>query len=189
MNMGETEVLTVRVPVGTKQKLAAAAQARGTKTAPLVNAMLIALLDDDQLDAAPIEPVAGQLAMCRSEFWIPEFLRVALLRRAKEEGFKPARWVSLLVQANLMAGGVLTDDELFNVKESNRELAAIGRNINQIAKAINEEVAMGRNLSASGQVKMELIEKLQERIESNRVAIDDLVIHRNQAWRVHDKDS
>ncbi|MFN9475109.1 plasmid mobilization relaxosome protein MobC [Acidovorax sp.] len=184
MKKEETEVLTVRVPAGTKQKLAAAAHARGTKPAPLVNAMLLALLNDDQAEAHRIEPIAGQMTMCRSEFWIPEFLRVALLRRAKEEGFKPARWVSLLVQANLMAGGVLTDDELFTVKESNRELAAIGRNINQIAKAINEEVAMGRSLSASGQVKMELIGKLQDRIECNRTAIDDLVIHRNQAWRV-----
>lgn len=184
MKKEETEILTVRVPTGTKQKLAAAALARGTRTAPLVNAMLLALLDDDQAETPHIEPVAGQMTMCRSEFWIPEFLRVALLRRAKEEGFKPARWVSLLVQANLMAGGVLTDDELFSVKESNRELAAIGRNINQIAKAINEEVAMGRNLSASGQVKMDLLGKLQECIESNRSAIDDLVVNRNQAWRV-----
>lgn len=182
----DTEVMTIRVPIGTKAKLKEAAHRRGTKSATMVNALFLALLEDEVAEAFAQPPATEKPTMHRVHFWIPEFLRDLYARRAKEDGFKPATWVSYLVQQTLMRGVVITDAELAIVRESSRELAAVGRNLNQIARAINEEVAMGRNLSAAGQLRMQHLDALKEAIEVSRTRIDDLVAHRNRAWSPHD---
>ncbi|HIG1422041.1 MobC family plasmid mobilization relaxosome protein [Klebsiella pneumoniae] len=67
---------------------------------------------------------------------------------------------------------VLTDEEVNTVRESCRQLGAIGRNLNQVARALNIE------FRESDKLKQEAIEKLAERIGS--VA---KIVKLEHAWR------
>ena len=88
----------------------------------------------------------------------------------------PSRWVSALVQSNVTKHPVLLSDELRGVLASNRELAAIGRNINQIAKAINEA------FHETERVRLDTLAEVAKAINQNKSAIRVLVQARKQAW-------
>jgi hypothetical protein len=64
--------------------------------------------------------------------------RLLLEARAAARGMRPATYLSVLTRAHLRALPPLPKEELLALKRSIGELASIGRNINQIAKAANE---------------------------------------------------
>ena len=64
--------------------------------------------------------------------------RLLLDARAEARGMRPATYVSVLIRSHLRQLAPLPKDELLALKRSIGELASIGRNINQIAKAVNE---------------------------------------------------
>lgn len=61
-----------------------------------------------------------------------------LAARADARGMRPATYVSVLTRAHLRQLAPLPKDELLALRRSIGELAAIGRNLNQIARAANE---------------------------------------------------
>jgi len=97
--------------------------------------------------------------------------------RAKIKGMAPSRWLASLTQSNLMRHPVMTDDELTTLRATNRELAAISRNINQIARALNN------HLYETERVKIEKLEELRQLIIANRDAIHALVRMSQQSWK------
>ncbi|PMR77774.1 plasmid mobilization relaxosome protein MobC [Billgrantia endophytica] len=101
-----------------------------------------------------------------------------LAQRAHKEGY-PSRtsWLTALVLAELHREPVLTDDEISALRESNRELAAIGRNLNQVARAINIE------FRESEKLKQDAIEKLIERIEQHKDLVASLLSRNMNRWR------
>src|SRR5438270_4851931 len=64
--------------------------------------------------------------------------RLLLDARAEARGMRPATFVSVLIRSHLRQLAPLPKDELLALKRTIGELASIGRNINQIAKAVNE---------------------------------------------------
>ena len=68
------------------------------------------------------------------------------------------------------------DTELQELRASNRELAAIGRNLNQIAKALNEA------FHETERVRLDRLTELGRAIEGNRVAIQSLVRASQNTW-------
>lgn len=89
----------------------------------------------------------------------------------------PSRWISSLVQVNLMQQPVLTDVELLKLEENIRELAALGRNLNQIAKALNAA------FHETDRLKLEHLLRLRDAIQANRDTINELVRASRGAWR------
>lgn len=80
----------------------------------------------------------------KSEIGRPLFVRLRnedrllLDARAEARVMRPATYASVLLRAHLRNLTPLPKDELLALKRSIGELASIGRNINQIAKALNE---------------------------------------------------
>nr|HDI1662195.1 plasmid mobilization relaxosome protein MobC [Klebsiella pneumoniae]HDI1662415.1 plasmid mobilization relaxosome protein MobC [Klebsiella pneumoniae] len=82
---------------------------------------------------------------------------------------------------------VLTDEEVNTVRESCRQLGAIGRNLNQVARALNIE------FRESDKLKQEAIEKLAERIDQHLDHVSELfdktwgsvakIVKLEHAWR------
>ena len=64
--------------------------------------------------------------------------RLLLEARAAARGMRPATYVSVLARSHLRSLAPLPKEEFLALKRSIGELAAIGRNINQIAKAANQ---------------------------------------------------
>ncbi|WP_348826933.1 plasmid mobilization relaxosome protein MobC [Halomonas sp. RT37] len=101
-----------------------------------------------------------------------------LAQRAQEEGY-PSRtsWVTAMVMAELYQEPVLTDSEVAVLRESNRELRAIGKNLNQITKVLNIE------FRDSDKLKREAIEALAERIEQHKDQVASLLSRNMNRWR------
>ncbi len=64
--------------------------------------------------------------------------RLLLDARAEARGMRPATYASVLIRSHLRQLTPLPKEELLALKRSVGELATIGRNINQIAKAVND---------------------------------------------------
>src|SRR5579864_9023324 len=64
--------------------------------------------------------------------------RMLLTERATARGMRSASYVSVLVRAHLRNLTPLPKEEMAALKRSVAELGAIGRNLNQIAKAVNK---------------------------------------------------
>jgi hypothetical protein len=64
--------------------------------------------------------------------------RLLLNARAEARGMPPATYVSVLTRSHLRSLTPLPKEEFLALKRTIGELASIGRNINQIAKALNE---------------------------------------------------
>jgi hypothetical protein len=64
--------------------------------------------------------------------------RLLLDARAAARGMRPATYVSVLTRSHLRSLTPLPKEEFLALKRSIGELASIGRNINQIARAMNE---------------------------------------------------
>jgi hypothetical protein len=79
------------------------------------------------------------------------------------------RWISALVQSHVASTPVLTEAELLAVEAANRELGAIRRNINQIARALNEAHFQ------TERVRLDRLAELSEKIDSMRAANRGLV--------------
>ena len=64
--------------------------------------------------------------------------RLLLHERATARGMAPATYVSVLVRAHLRSLAPLPKEELMALKRSVAELGAFGRNLNQIARTVNQ---------------------------------------------------
>ncbi|WP_160410891.1 plasmid mobilization relaxosome protein MobC [Massilia cellulosiltytica] len=108
---------------------------------------------------------------------MPAFLMRAATERAMGKGTSFSRWIGALVQSHLTRRPVLTETELLALEASTRELAAIGRNINQIARVLNEAYFQ------TERIRLDKLNELSRRITQTREAIGALVRASRNSWR------
>lgn len=129
---------------------------------------------------AAVLPNPDDADIDRMSLRMAAFMLKNVKKRAKAVGMSANSWVASLVQSNLMRDPVMLDEEVEVLRACNRELAAIGRNLSQIVRAMND------NCNETDRLKSQLIDELQEAISDNRAAIHALVRARNRAWRVRE---
>ena len=93
--------------------------------------------------------------------------RLLLDARAEARGMRPATYVSVLTRSHLRSLTPLPKEEFLALKRSIGELAAIGRNINQIARAANE----GGRAPASAREEFRAMLKVCEALRDNTKAL------------------
>lgn len=148
--MSCTEVVKARVTAEIKQEIAEAAARDMLTEAAWLKRLLVREMRAvrDPAAAAP-EPRRGEVArrhggsrgsgpkrriLIRLE---PED-RLLLKARSEARGMRPATYVAVLTRSHLRRLSPLPKEEFLALRRTLSELAAIGRNINQIAKAANE---------------------------------------------------
>ena len=70
---------------------------------------------------------------------LEESVRVQLMKRALERGMPSATYLAGLAKAHLCGVAPLPKEELLALKRSIAELRAIGRHLNQITRALNQD--------------------------------------------------
>ncbi len=93
--------------------------------------------------------------------------RLLLDARGEARGMRPATYASVLLRSHLRRLAPLPKDELIALKRSISELAAIGRSINQIARAANE----GGKLPATVRDEFRAMLKICEALRDNTKAL------------------
>lgn len=114
---------------------------------------------------------------------IPAFLKENASKRAKSYGLGVSQWVRILIQFNLIEQPILIPEHIKELNISNRELAAIGRNINQIARKLNQN----SSATATELLRTKQINDLNETIAVNRIVIDRVIKHSNGIWVINDE--
>lgn len=151
------------------------ADSKGLTEAALFRQIVLDYLGSKPITAAVQEPEEVQ-EYKRLSVYLPFFLHKAVATRAKSNGIKSSTWVANLIQSNLTQRPVMLHNEIGALNSSNRELAAVGRNINQIAKALNERPGDASVLNRS------YFDALLVAVGKNRNAIRSLLRSSQRAW-------
>lgn len=123
-----------------------------------------------------IEPAGNGAEKLRKEIRLTE----AEFRQADElackEGFALARWIVALVRARLSGTAQLGQHELELLARSNMQILALGRSLNQIAKAM--QLAPDTRLIW----RPELIDQLQAALKSHAAAVAAVLAANISRW-------
>lgn len=123
-------------------------------------------------------PVPG--ATRRTTLRLPGFLLDELRVRADSNGMRPSWWLAGLIQSHLTGVPVLTTAELFGLREAARELSAIGRNLNQITRAVNEMALLSPHLRPA--LDVSVLQEISPRVDAVRGEIRKLVRASMRVW-------
>ena len=108
---------------------------------------------------------------------LDDSLYQSLLSRMEAEGFRnKTRWVTSVVRHTLTGQLVLNEIELSELRRATRELAALGRNLNQIARAINID------FRESDKINQAAIKGLASGVDQVKIAVIGLVNRCLQRW-------
>jgi len=123
-----------------------------------------------------VEPDAENAENEKMTIRLPRFLVDAAKDKAKAKGMATSRWIAALVQSSLMQKPVMVDQELNELRTNIRELNAIGRNINQMARALNE------SKNNTDKVKLDNLDLLRTYLDRNIASVRGLVRASQKAW-------
>lgn len=147
--MVASEFIKARLPKETKSRVKALAEREGLSESAWIKRLIVRELHAsnrstaDAFDATlPASEVDGGGAKGKAGTRVYVRLRsddrLLLEARAEARGMKAATYVSVLTRCHLRRLTPLAKDELLALRRSIGELAALGRNINQIARVANE---------------------------------------------------
>lgn len=102
----------------------------------------------------------------------------ALATRAKTEGYRPTHWLKAMIRVQLTRQPSLSDPERQAVAHSTKQLLALGRNLNQIARALNKAPTQ------QAAVRLELLTDLSTRIRAHVDQITALTRASLERWEL-----
>ena len=96
--------------------------------------------------------------------------RTKIFERLALEGYStPSQWTRSIVKSVLKDDPILPDNAIYAVRESSRQLAAIGRNLNQIARVLNTDS------DKTSILKVESVHALSQKIDTHLDAVSQLI--------------
>ncbi len=107
--------------------------------------------------------------------------KLLLEARAEARGMRPATYASVLLRAHLRGLTPLPKDELVVLKHSVSELSAVGRNLSQIVRAVNQ----GARVSGPGRDEFRAILKICEALRDHT---KDLIKANTASWASGDAE-
>jgi hypothetical protein len=148
--MVSSEFIKARLPVELKQRVKALAESRLLSESAWLKQLVVRELRATEvvstsLDAEPATDrrrshVGDRWERCVNRIYVRlrQEDHLLLKARATARGLRPATYVSVLTRCHLRRVTPLPKEEFLALKRSISELAAIGRNLNQIARAAND---------------------------------------------------
>jgi predicted DNA-binding protein len=180
--MAATEFIKARLPLELKDRVKALSEQRLLSESAWLKGLVIRELQAVAGDPVTAKSAARALAS-RSESRARQdvhgrrsgrvYVRLRkddeqlLHARAAARGMRPATYISILTRAHLRRLAPLPKDELLALRRCIGELAAIGRNINQIARAAND----GGRLPGSAREEFRAMLKVCEALRDSTKAL------------------
>ncbi|MBM7073680.1 plasmid mobilization relaxosome protein MobC [Shewanella sp. 202IG2-18] len=161
-----------------KQKWQQFCQANGMTESAMMRFMMSQVLPDIASNDEFHEAKSNKITIRLSEHEMQK-----LTTQAVEEGYiYRTSWATACVMANLTRIPVLTEGEIKALRESNRQLAAVGRNLNQIARVLNIDYRY------SDKFTREMIQVLDAKFEKHKVMVNDLINKNCKRWELESDD-
>jgi hypothetical protein len=135
--MNANSLIAARVPSVIKDRFSMVAQRHGVSESVLLRRLIESTLltagESVSREAKPVDHVPPKKISVRLR---PHDFRV-LCGRADVRKMRPATYVALVVRSHLRNLAPLPTEELVALKRSIAEVGAIGRNLNQVSRAMN----------------------------------------------------
>ena len=184
LETGIQPVLIARVTPGFKQGFADYASSLERSAPTALRAIVAQVVANARIEPAELEvPRAPER---RSERVATRFSKEEMgeLKRHAQDFGSVQAWLVALARARIKPGiPQFTHDATKALYESNRELAAIGRNVNQIAHALNAELQQRGELRSNPDLLDEL-STLKRQIEAHTHRVVDVFIESTSRWKV-----
>lgn len=186
--MDDNEVLKTRIAPTLKRQVKARAESEYLSEAAWLKRLVVRELrasgDVGATSLQPCNTEVGRRPVARKGRGCGRAMTVRLRpddqlllgARAEARGMRPATYLSVLARVHLRALAPLTNDEIAVLKRSVAELSAIGRNLNQIARAANE----GGRLPSSSKEEFRAMLKI---CEAMRDSTKELLKTNAISWR------
>lgn len=169
------KALQTRVSIETREAFKAAAEAHGTSESQFLRVIIERVLRiEGSTREATKEPPKGKRVQINVGLSSDEAARVVMV--AKQAGLSRVEWIVKLIRAHLFKAPQFGPTEVEALMDSNRQLAAVGRNLNQIAKTLNLDP------NASYQVTVEAIQALADQIKQHRRTVAGLLDSNLNRW-------
>jgi len=97
---------------------------------------------------------------------------------ARADGFSSTRWIVALIRAKLIGKPQFGQQELEALVQSNMRLLQIGRNLNQLAKAVNTSPELEHR------IRVEMIERLTMAIKDHTQVVSNEMAANIERWRL-----
>ena len=164
----------------TKKAFTELARKRGVTESELLRELIASAIarspEVQGADPEPANPTTDSIEQARLNLRMPLFLLDGAKSRAKYKSISTNRWMVDVLKTHLAQKPVPTDYQIAMLKGSNRELAGFGRNLNRIARALNE------SFHETDQVNLKQLEYLAAEINGNRLAVEALIKASLHAW-------
>ena len=169
--MSADQFIAARVSSRTKDRLRTLAQRQQLSESALLKRLLETMLD------AVGEPDVGendrvQQAQRAARLYVRLYPddRGLLAERARGRGMAPATYIAVLVRAHLRQLTPIPRDELQALKRSVAELSAIGRNLNQISRAVHQGSAIAGPRREEVMTMLRICEALRDHFKATLTA-------------------
>jgi len=174
-SMAGSTHLTTWIDAETKQRFASAAARQGLSESALLKRVVDQMLATGSEEAiAPVTPLDPRDARVTVRL-VPED-RSLLRERASARTMPAATYVSVLVRAHLRQLAPLPDRELAALRSTVNELAALGRNLNTMARLLQQDrrdVVPGRyEVQTMVKICEVLVDRFRDLIRANLVSWD-----------------
>ena len=169
-----------RVTSETKARVRALAEREGINESTLVKQLLDVVLRTSKLEEGPALTTPENMSRdARVNVRLAPDVWRLLRERARARGMPSATYVSSLVRSHLLGVPPLPKAEYLALKQSVVELTAIGRNLNQIARAMNR----GSRPTLPGQAEVGAMLKLAEGLRDH---FRGLLSANMRSWEIGD---
>jgi hypothetical protein len=166
--MAATHLIAARVTSETKARFRALAERQQLTESVLLKRMIdLTIQSVGFADSELLSPVNHAALAARVCIRLRPEDHVLLGERASARQMATATYVSVLVRSHLRALPPIPKDELVALKRSVAELGAIGRNLNQIARATNQ----GGRVAGPGQEDLRAMLKVCEGLRDHVKAV------------------
>lgn len=179
-------VLKTRVTDEVKAAFLAQAEAQGLSEARLLEVLVAAFLQRnppalDSLDSSEPQKLDGvkseDVRVRLSQFEYRELERLAAVRH-----WKRGTYLAYLFHVHLTGQPRFSEDEMLALREATTQLSALGRNVNQIARALNTSLDEAHLALAVP------FEQMKAFIDQERASVKALVRANLKSWGVTDGD-
>lgn len=182
-------IIRFRCPDDLEARFAAAAERADIKPAELGRAILERALSQFEARANPAaesetsdaDSSDARIYEGRSERLVTRLTPSeysAVEKRAEGWGMTPYTWTARLIRAHLIKEPQLSQDETKALREATRELSYVGRNLNQVAHALN------MTMNAREKATMELIAGINAKVDEMRDSIKAVLDQNLNRWGV-----
>lgn len=179
---GNSEVYRLRIPRQLKVEWDKHCKKNKKKSSVVMRALMRYIIQDNmppevqQFIKSQARPSPDNEPKMRFEILLTKSERAALKERAELERCSQRRWIVDAIRAGLTKEPQFGMREIDALGESNYQLLSIGRNLNQVAKAMNE----GRRDS----VTIESIERLRQTIDAHVKKVGGAIRASLDRWNI-----